>query len=64
LDHAKSWTAREIDKVTCEDFATYIAQPPNGEEITGRGQNWPVGDPDPCQSWERNQYNWFWFKHL
>ena len=64
LGHVEGWTASRINKVTCEDFAKYIAQPPNGEEILDRGQDWPVGDPDPCNSWERENNHGFWFKHL
>jgi hypothetical protein len=64
LGKGERWEVSGIDKVTCEDFATRIAQPPNGEEILDRGQNWPVGDQDPCLSWERGEENLFWFKHL
>jgi hypothetical protein len=64
VDQAESWVVSRIDRVTCEDFAEYIAKPPNGAEILGRGQNWPVGDADPCQYWERSYSNPFWFKHL
>jgi hypothetical protein len=64
FNKGERWVASKIDDVTCEDFAKYIAQPPHGETITGRGQNWPAGDPDPCQSWTRNTSNLFWFKHL
>jgi len=64
VDHVESWVVSGIDKVTCQDFATYIAKPPNGEEILDRGQNWPVDDADPCEYWERYRSNLFWFKHL
>jgi hypothetical protein len=60
----EQWEFRDITHVTCEDFATHIAQPPGGEKILDRGQNWPADDPDPCQSWDRNAPNSFWFKHL
>lgn len=69
LLNVHNWTHETIRDWTCEAFAQQIPVPPNGEEVLAGGQDWPAGDPDPCNYMTRTAHTEktvarFWFKHL
>jgi hypothetical protein len=69
LQDIHDWTHEELKNWKCEEFAQKVVVPPNGEKALAGGQDWPAGDPDPCNHMERTVHTTktvarFWFKHL